>query len=1667
MKNSSKESDSQTRLKQALLALKKMREELDTLKQAGTEAIAVIGMACRFPGNAETPEDFWKLLYNGGDGITQIPPDRWDADAYYDPNPDAPGKMYTRHGGFFGHKETFDARFFSISPKEAVTLDPQQRVLLEVTWEALEYAGIAPLNLSGTRAGVFVGICNNDYYKLMAGTAIDTYMATGNAPSVAAGRIAYFLGLKGPCLALDTACSSSLVTVYLACQSLRGRECDLAFAGGVNRILSPEVNINFSKARMLAPDGRCKTFDASADGYVRSEGCGMVILKRLSDALADGDNILAVIRGAAVSHDGRTSGLTVPNGPSQQDVIRKALENAGVSPEQISYIEAHGTGTTLGDPIEMGALGAVFGKNRPPDSPLVVGSAKTNIGHLEGAAGIAGLIKLVLCLQHDEIPRHLHFKTPNPYISWDNLPIRIPTERMPWPQGPRIAGVSSFGFSGTNAHIILEAFQEPEIAGHPLSEVRRPRHLLPLSAKTEEALRELAGRYEQYLSASPDTDFRDICFTAGTGRSHFSYRLAVPSASADQAKEKLAAFIAKQDTEDIYSGHAGKSPKIAFLFTGQGSQYIGMGRQLYETQPVFRNAMERCDKILRAYMEKPLLSVLYPQQGAGRRSQVSSDTSQVATSNQQPATSNQHPASSIQHPASSIQHPASSNQLTLLDETAYTQPALFALEFALAQLWKHWGIQPDAVMGHSVGEYVAACVAGVFSLEDGLKLIAARGRLMQALPEDGEMAAVFADEARVAEAVAPYSQEVSIAAINGPDNIVISGKQQAIEAIISHLKTKGVKSRMLKVSHAFHSPLMEPMISEFRDIARSLRYSAPGLSLISNVTGQAAGDEISDPEYWCRHIRQPVRFSDSIKTLYQQSVDVFLETGPKPVLLGMARRIQSSLAGNLSSVLYLPSLRDGQEDWSQILRTLAELYVHGASPDWHAFNSSAWEQAERRKKVILPRYPFQRRRFWIEKTAHPVSNMPVKEEATDMKSERSLYDKREENSDGFGSGGSASSAAIQTEERAAVLSALSAIIKKVSGINIAETDLDSNLFELGLDSLMLYQINEGIAERFGIETEISQFYENIDTVRKIVSHIGLHKPSVSGIPRAGQGNREPETSSRSVTRAGDPHSGFSLPPVSNTGDTPVERILLQQIHTMSHLMSQQLEMLRGEPAGALQFSVPQQTASENMLQAEEPRKNRPKKKPPENFRSMKHEPDHLSSVQQDFVTDFIGRYVSRTKKSKEYSQKYLPVFSDWITSLGFRMTLKEIMYPIIAPRSAGSRLWDIDGNEYIDMAMGYGVSFLGNRPAFITDAIKAQIEEGFELGPQSHLAGEVAEMICELTGTERVTFCNTGSEAVMFAVRLARTVTGRDKLVRFTGAYHGTAESVLADPGEDGVYPAAPGIPQSMVDDVIVVNYGVPEALETIKAHAHEVAAVLTEPVQSRRPGFHPKEFLHQLRKVTQESGIALIFDEVITGFRICPGGAQEWFDVKADIVTYGKIIGGGMPIGVVAGKAEYLDAIDGGLWKFGDLSYPGKKVTFFAGTFCKHPLTMAAARAALRYMKEQGPGLQKRVNDLTSYFVGTLNDFFKQEKVAVRIEQFGSLFRFESFGKYSLALQPIEMDLLFYLLLEKGVYTWERRICFFSAAHTKEDIEMIIVRVKDSIQEMRKGGFMLESPGT
>ena len=903
-------------LKAAVLKINELEARLADAGGARREPVAVVGIGCRFPGSVSTPGEFWELLASGRDAITEIPESRWAADAFFDPRPGTPGKMYTRRAGFVDGVDQFDPHFFAIAPREAAGMDPQQRLLLETAWEALERAGLPADRLSGSNTGVFVGICNSDYSTLQVGTgnpaAIDTYFGSGVAHSIASGRLSYALGLQGPSVSVDTACSSSALALHLACSSLRAGECDAALAGGVNVILTPLGMITASQGRMLSPDGKCKTFDASADGYARAEGAAVVVLKRLADATRDGDNVLGVILGSAVNQDGRSNGLTAPNPQAQEAVIKAALADAGVAAKDIGYVEAHGTGTALGDPIEMKALAAVFGRSHTKDQPLLVGSVKTNVGHLEAAAGLIGLVKILLSLQHEAIPPHLHLHTRSPYIPWDELPIDIPTATRAWARrgSRRIAGLSSFGFSGTNAHFVVA--EAPPVPATSVAS-RAGICVFPLSAKTTPALTEACGRAADWLESQSDADIAAICASASRGRTHFADRVALLGRTVAEIRDNARAAALGGSAAGIIRGTTpdDQNQQIAFLFTGQGSQYHAMGRALFEHESEFRRVMEAANDLLKDSLQVPLLDVLY-----GDRP----------------------------------------DHNALIHTTAYAQPALFALELGLAKVLESWGIKPGAVAGHSVGEYAAACVAGVMVFEDALRLIAERGRLMQAQPAGGVMAAIFADLPTVAAAIQPWAATVSIAACNGPRNIVVSGRGDHVTAIIRQLAERGIEARPLTVSHAFHSPLMDPVVADFRSIANRVTYVPPCLDLVSNISGEVATDnELCSGDYWTRHLRQPVQFERTIATLRGLGYRRFVELGPSPTLCSIGSRILHD-----PSVHWIPVLRPQSDDVEQLRRAFATLYASGIDVNWRGFVAGPASHV-----AAMPTYPFQRKRYWV------------------------------------------------------------------------------------------------------------------------------------------------------------------------------------------------------------------------------------------------------------------------------------------------------------------------------------------------------------------------------------------------------------------------------------------------------------------------------------------------------------------------------------------------------------------------------------------------------------------------------------------------------------------------------------------------------------------------------
>ena len=883
--------------KLALLKIRELKERLAEAEQTRHEDIAIVSMACRFPKSSNTPEKFWESLMTGADESSEVPAGRWDLEAFYDEDPEVPGKMYARRGAFLDEIDQMDPEFFGISPREAAWVDPQQRLLMEVGWEALERAGWKPEKI-GARTGIFVGWMHNDYQNEASDSFLNLnpYIATGAAGSFLCGRLAYYLGLEGPSLAVDTACSSSLVALHLGCLSLYQRDCDQALVGGVNAIVSPTTNILTCKLSALSPQGHSRAFDAAADGYLRGEGCGVVTLKRLAEAQRDGDPVIGVIKGSAVGHNGFSGGLTVPNPKAQERVIRSALKQANITADEVGYLEAHGTGTELGDPIEVRAAAAALAESRSNEDPLLFGSVKTNIGHLEAAAGMAGLIKVLLSFEKGVIPGQLNFDTPNPHIPWDQLPMKVVTEQTPWPQKgeSRVAGVSAFGMSGTNAHVVLAApaSGEPD----PSDEWQQP-VVVPMSGRSENAVRTLARDLLDWCSTNRDVAIEDVAKTM-CERKHFEHRASCVADGVPDLVRQLGQLV---DGRGEISFRR-TSPRVAWQFTGQGCQYPGMATQLYQNEPVFREAIDFCDDQLRLRRERSLIEVI--QSGGD-----------------------------------------------LIHQTQWTQPAIFAVQMGLVKLLQSWGIQPDYVMGHSVGQYAAACTAGAMTWETGVQLIAERGRVIGELPAGGEMVAVFARPDAVEKEIDGVPA-VSLAANNGTHS-VISGPSQEVQQIASRLTDQNVKCVTLQTSHAFHSQLMDPVLGPFQNFASQFEFFPPQIPLVCNVTGQVVGaDRILGADYWSDHIRQAVRYQEGVETLNQSSVDLLVELGPRGVLTRMAA---SHWAGAADS--RLGSLDEEVDDTLALRQLVSALYRHGLNPVWDEVGPAG-------QHLLLPTYPFQRRRFW-------------------------------------------------------------------------------------------------------------------------------------------------------------------------------------------------------------------------------------------------------------------------------------------------------------------------------------------------------------------------------------------------------------------------------------------------------------------------------------------------------------------------------------------------------------------------------------------------------------------------------------------------------------------------------------------------------------------------------
>ena len=1610
----------------------------------GQEPIAIIAMAGRFPGAADV-EQFWENLCGAREGITFFTDAELDASL-------APSltrePSYVKARGVIDDVEMFDAQFFGISPKEAELMDPQQRIFLELCWECLERGGYAP-DQCPSPVGVFAGMYNASYFMRhvmqrpdLVDKVGDFLVMLANEKDYIATRVANRLNLTGPAISVNTACSTSLVAIAQAFNSLRAGQCDMALAGGASVTCPPRSGYLYQEGAMLSPDGHTRTFDADAQGTVFSDGAAVVLLKRLSDAQADGDPIYAVIRGVAVNNDGRDkASFTAPSVDGQAAVVSAALGSADIDARSIAYVEAHGTATPMGDPVEVEALTRAYRRHTPDVGFCAIGSVKSNVGHMVIAAGAAGVIKTALSLAAERMPASLHYRGPNPKIDFSATPFVVNGEMRPWPRGQQVrrAGVSSFGVGGTNAHAVLE-----EAPALPANDVVDGPQLLQLSARTPAALLAATERLANHLEHHAATHLADAAFTLRVGRTAFAHRACVVALSNAEAIDRLRAVDSPWKST---AATRAAPPELVFMFPGQGAQYNGMGRALYQSEPVFRQAFDECLRLLDGVTGFDLRACMFDGDAEG------------------------------------------------LKETSVTQPAIFALEYALARTWLALGAAPAAMVGHSIGEFVAAVIAGVMDLGDAIRLVARRGALMQALPS-GSMLSVRMPAERL---MARLSPGLSLAAENGPRACVVAGPAREIAALQSELETEGETTRPLQTSHAFHSSMMDAAVEPFELEVRRVVLRAPAIAIFSTVTGQRMSDsEATSPRYWARHLREPVRFSGAISAaMSERGFAVALEIGPRNTLATLARQHLAALPPGASA---LSTLADRPEDEAASLRLAAgRLWAVGAGVDLAALSPRI-----NPRRVRLPTYPFERRRYWVEATApsatapvvrlaelppaavlRPVVRLVAAEPATAAAAAPPFSPSTPERT----MSATPFIPTSTTDRKPLIVSRLRALFEDISGIEMADADAGAPFVELGLDSLSLTQVALQIKKAFAVNVTFRQLMESSRTLESLAKHLDEQLPPEA----ASEPAPTPAPTPSAIPGHGAPTVQSPLPmpaaplgALTTAGPAPslVQRVIEQQMQ----LMAQQLALLGAgggaavapEALGIGSPGLPLPTAVAPVVVADPGAAKAPvaeaivagassaadapaammtydvNKAFGAIARIHTSHGAEITDRQQARLEAFIRRYTARTAKSKIYTQEHRAHLADPRVVNGFKPQLKEMTYQVVIERTKGCRMWDLDGNEYVDALSGFGMNLFGWSPEFVQKAVRNQLDLGYEIGPQHPLAGEVAKLVCEMTGFDRAGLCNTGSEAVMGAVRIARTITGRSLIVIFTGSYHGIFDEVIVRGTKKlRSIPAAPGILPNTSENVLVLDYGTPESLRIIRERAHEIAAVMVEPVQSRRPDFQPREFLQELREITHEAGALYIFDEVVTGFRAHPRGAQGHFGIQADLASYGKVVGGGFPIGVIAGKREFMDALDGGHWQFGDDSIPVVGVTYFAGTFVRHPLALAAAKAVLEHLKAEGPALQETLNRHTAEMAQELNAFCESVGAPIKVKHFASVWK--TFFDEDHPLQ----DLLFAMMRSRGIHVLDNFPCFMTTAHRAEDIQSIVAAFKASVQELQEADFL------
>lgn len=1458
-------------------------------------AIAVIAVAGRFPG-ADSPEALFANLCAGRHGITRFAADELDPAI-----PEAVRKdpAYVAARGVLADIESFDAKFFAMLPREAAALDPQHRVLLELAWEALERAAHRPGDCDG-RIGVFVGAPWSDYQRHNLRTRPDFVESFGDGnvamatePDFLATRIAYELGLRGPACAVNTACSTSLVAIAQAARSLLAGECDLALAGGASIAVPTRSGYRYEEGGMLSRDGLCRPFDADGTGTTFSDGAAMVVLRRLDDALADGDPIHAVLRGFAVNNDGGDKvSFSAPSLRGQADALTGALVHAEVDPATVGYVEAHGTATPMGDPIEFAALSRAYRGGETALGACAIGSVKSSVGHLVHAAGAAGLIVATLAVRDGVLPPLLHFRQANPRLQVQRTRFVMHREAGPWPgtAWPRRAGVSSFGVGGTNAHAILE---QPPVSA-PRTEAVGPQWLR-LSAKSSTALSARIAQLRDFLGEVGDRiTLAELAHTLEVGREPMSHRAAV------RVDDLGAAAAALADGGRLRRGVANQPRHAVLQFPGHGAQRIGMAARLYEASSEARARIEAGLATARQVAGLDLRPLLL---GGATEAE--------------------------------------------LDDVRLAHPALLVCEYAVVGALHEAGLRADALLGCSLGEFAAGVAAGVMTLADALGAVARAAVRIAAAPP-GAMCTAFCTAAEVHAAVVG---DVVIAAEYAADAVTLAGSPSDLASTEAALRARGVRTLPLRADRAYHSPAMAPIAAALAAELAGVNLRAPQLPLYSAaIGGEVDATTACDPGHWASILTAPIAYAKTLAALDDLGDHWLVEAGPGVALTAAA--LTGAHDDDAPPVAAMPGGGCDADTWQELVAAVAHAWTHGVE------HAAAPTRSGPVRRLVLPTYPFERTRHWIEPGRAPVAST------------------------------STNAPVVGSAPPQSAMPPLARLVQLLADAAGATVDPEATVHwsELGFDSLALTQLAIELRKAFGVDLTLRDLSGEVGTPAAVAARVRAAAPTVVA-------------ASAAATVALPP----SAPPSAPTSSSSV---------------------VRPNPGVKIE------------------------RKTSDRFR--------LDAQQRAYLDAFLARYAERTARSKAHAQQHRAYLADPRTVTGFHPLWKEIVYPIVTERSRGARLWDLDGNEYVDLLNGFGSVLFGHAPEFVNEAIVRQLERGVEIGPQSVLAGDVARLVCELTGHQRVAFTNTGSEAVLAALRLARTVTGRERVVAFDGSYHGIFDEALARPdGRGGVRAASPGIPSGYVGAMTVLPYADPESLAIIERLGGEVAAVLVEPIQGRNPDVQPREFLQRLRELTRRLGIALIFDEVVTGFRAHAAGVQGLYGIEADLATYGKVVAGGHPIGLVAGAARFLDALDGGAWRFGDDSVPEAGVTFFAGTFVRHPLALAAAKANLERIAAESPGLQTGLAAKTARLVEALRTTLARSGVGIRLGSAHSTF--------FLSAAPDEpwAPLLFAQLRYRGFHIWEQFPSFVTVAHQEADLAAFAAAFAESIDELQRHGLL------